>query len=129
MVILDGDARCAACCQNGLNSLAVQRSGHKGDSLDETKPPLPPFTPDAARHKVRAFGRRRVEHPDPDRGVLIYTEVLIAKSDRQFRWPLGRRPSVARSGKRECGSPHFLTTVKSREAAAEYAASTHRLNA
>jgi len=27
--------------------------GHKGDSLDETKPPLPPFTPDAARHKVR----------------------------------------------------------------------------
>ncbi len=73
----------------------------------ETRPPVPPFTGDAARRKVRlaedAWNTR-----DPDRVVLVYTpdteqgfmqrrfasinDLPITAAERKFFWPLGRRP-------------------------------------
>ena len=53
----------------------------------ETKPPLPPFTPDTARRKVRlaedAWNTR-----DPDRVVLVYTEDTRWRNRAEF--PVGR---------------------------------------
>lgn len=53
----------------------------------ETKPPLPPFTPDSARVKVRmaedAWNTR-----DPDRVVLVYTEDTRWRNRAEF--PVGR---------------------------------------
>ena len=53
----------------------------------EAKPPLPPFTPDTARHKVRlaedAWNTR-----DPDRVVLVYTEDTRWRNRAEF--PAGR---------------------------------------
>jgi nuclear transport factor 2 (NTF2) superfamily protein len=53
----------------------------------ETKPPLPPFTPETARQKVRmaedAWNTR-----DPDRVVLVYTEDTRWRNRSEF--PSGR---------------------------------------
>ena len=53
----------------------------------DTKPPLPPFTPETARHKVRmaedAWNTR-----DPDRVVLVYTEDTRWRNRAEF--PAGR---------------------------------------
>src|SRR5215468_10588430 len=53
----------------------------------ETKPPLPPFTPESARQKVRmaedAWNTR-----DPDRVVLVYTEDTRWRNRSEF--PVGR---------------------------------------
>ena len=53
----------------------------------ETKPPLPPFTPETARQKVRmaedAWNTR-----DPDRVVLVYTEDTRWRNRAEF--PVGR---------------------------------------
>ena len=53
----------------------------------ETKPPLPPFTEDSARQKVRlaedAWNTR-----DPDRVVLVYTEDTRWRNRSEF--PVGR---------------------------------------
>jgi nuclear transport factor 2 (NTF2) superfamily protein len=53
----------------------------------ETKPPLPPFTPESAAQKVRmaedAWNTR-----DPDRVVLVYTEDTRWRNRSEF--PVGR---------------------------------------
>lgn len=53
----------------------------------ETKPPLPPFTPETARQKVRmaedAWNTR-----DPERVVLVYTEDTRWRNRSEF--PVGR---------------------------------------
>jgi len=53
----------------------------------EAKSPLPPFTPDAARHKVRlaedAWNTR-----DPDRVVLVYAGDTHWRNRAEF--PVGR---------------------------------------
>jgi nuclear transport factor 2 (NTF2) superfamily protein len=53
----------------------------------ETKPPLPPFTPETAAQKVRmaedAWNTR-----DPDRVVLVYTEDTRWRNRAEF--PVGR---------------------------------------
>lgn len=53
----------------------------------ETEPPLPPFTPETARQKVRmaedAWNTR-----DPDRVVLVYTEDTRWRNRAEF--PVGR---------------------------------------
>jgi nuclear transport factor 2 (NTF2) superfamily protein len=53
----------------------------------ETRPPLPPFTPDGARQKVRmaedAWNTR-----DPDKVVLVYTEDTRWRNRAEF--PVGR---------------------------------------
>ena len=53
----------------------------------ETKPPLPPFTPETAAQKVRmaedAWNTR-----DPDRVVLVYTEDTRWRNRAEF--PIGR---------------------------------------
>jgi nuclear transport factor 2 (NTF2) superfamily protein len=53
----------------------------------ETKPPLPPFTPDTAAQKVRmaedAWNTR-----DPDRVILVYTEDTRWRNRSEF--PVGR---------------------------------------
>lgn len=53
----------------------------------ETKPPLPPFTPESATQKVRmaedAWNTR-----DPDRVVLVYTEDTHWRNRAEF--PVGR---------------------------------------
>jgi len=53
----------------------------------ETRPPLPPFTPETARQKVRmaedAWNTR-----DPDRVVLVYTEDTRWRNRAEF--PVGR---------------------------------------
>jgi uncharacterized protein len=55
--------------------------------MNETKPPLPPFTADSARQKVRlaedAWNTR-----DPDRVVLVYTEDTRWRNRAEF--PVGR---------------------------------------
>jgi uncharacterized protein len=53
----------------------------------ESKPPLPPFTPETAAQKVRgaedAWNTR-----DPDRVVLVYTEDTVWRNRSEF--PVGR---------------------------------------
>ena len=53
----------------------------------DTKPPLPPFTPETARHKVRmaedAWNTR-----DPDQVVLVYTADTHWRNRAEF--PVGR---------------------------------------
>ena len=53
----------------------------------ESKPPLPPYTPESATHKVRmaedAWNTR-----DPDRVVLVYTEDTRWRNRAEF--PVGR---------------------------------------
>jgi nuclear transport factor 2 (NTF2) superfamily protein len=55
--------------------------------MPETKPPLPPFTPESAAQKVRlaedAWNTR-----DPERVVLVYTEDTRWRNRAEF--PLGR---------------------------------------
>lgn len=55
--------------------------------MDDTKPPLPPFTPETARLKVRmaedAWNTR-----DPDRVVLVYTQDTRWRNRAEF--PVGR---------------------------------------
>ena len=41
--------------------------------MQETRPPLPPFTPDTARQKVR-LAEDAWNSRDPDRVVGVYTE-------------------------------------------------------
>jgi len=55
--------------------------------MEPTKPPLPPFTPETARQKVRmaedAWNTR-----DPDKVVLVYTEDTRWRNRAEF--PVGR---------------------------------------
>jgi nuclear transport factor 2 (NTF2) superfamily protein len=74
---------------------------HFGGSIMETKPPVPPFTPETATQKVRmaedAWNTR-----DPDRVVLVYTEDTRWRNRAEF--PVGReqvRQFLARKWARE----------------------------
>jgi uncharacterized protein len=53
----------------------------------ETKPPLPPFTPESARQKVR-MAEDAWNSRDPDRVVLVYTEDTRWRNRAEF--PVGR---------------------------------------
>jgi len=53
----------------------------------ETKPPLPPFTPESAAQKVRMAEDAWNSH-DPDRVVLVYTEDTRWRNRAEF--PVGR---------------------------------------
>ena len=53
----------------------------------ETKPPLPPFTPETAAQKVRMAEDARNTR-DPDRVVLVYTEDTRWRNRSEF--PVGR---------------------------------------
>jgi nuclear transport factor 2 (NTF2) superfamily protein len=63
----------------------------------ESKPPVPPFTPETAAQKVRmaedAWNTR-----DPDRVVLVYTEDTRWRNRSEF--PVGRASSWCASGRR-----------------------------
>ena len=53
----------------------------------QTKPPLPPFTPETATQKVR-MAEDAWNSRDPDRIVQVYTEDTIWRNRAEF--PLGR---------------------------------------
>ena len=53
----------------------------------ETKPPLPPFTPESATQKVRMAEDAWNSH-DPDRVVLVYTQDTRWRNRAEF--PVGR---------------------------------------
>ena len=53
----------------------------------QTKPPLPPFTPETAAQKVR-MAEDAWNSRDPDRIVQVYTEDTIWRNRAEF--PLGR---------------------------------------
>jgi nuclear transport factor 2 (NTF2) superfamily protein len=53
----------------------------------ETKPPLPPFTPETATQKVR-LAEDAWNSRDPDRVVLVYTEDTRWRNRAEF--PVGR---------------------------------------
>ena len=53
----------------------------------ETKPPLPPFTPETAAQKVR-MAEDAWNSRDPDRVVQVYTEDTIWRNRAEF--PIGR---------------------------------------
>src|SRR3569623_1377279 len=53
----------------------------------EIKPPLPPFTPETATHKVR-MAEDAWNPRDPERVVLVYTEDTRLRNRAEF--PVGR---------------------------------------
>lgn len=53
----------------------------------ETKPPLPPFTPESAAQKVR-MAEDAWNSRDPDRVVQVYTEETVWRNRAEF--PVGR---------------------------------------
>lgn len=53
----------------------------------ETKPPLPPFTPETAAQKVR-MAENAWNSRDPDRVVQVYTEDTLWRNRSEF--PIGR---------------------------------------
>jgi nuclear transport factor 2 (NTF2) superfamily protein len=53
----------------------------------ETKPPLPPFTPESAKQKVR-MAEDAWNSRDPDRVVLVYTDDTRWRNRSEF--PVGR---------------------------------------
>ena len=55
--------------------------------MTETKPPLPPFTPESAAQKVR-MAEDAWNSRDPDRVVLVYTEDTRWRNRAEF--PVGR---------------------------------------
>jgi nuclear transport factor 2 (NTF2) superfamily protein len=53
----------------------------------ESKPPLPPYTPQSAAHKAR-IAEDAWNSRDPDRVVLVYTEDTRWRNRAEF--PVGR---------------------------------------
>jgi hypothetical protein len=65
----------------------------------EIRPPLPPFTLDTAIEKVRAAedGWNNENWEFDEQGLMMarhasINDLPIREHDRNFRWPLGRRP-------------------------------------